>query len=65
MRVVKLQQVLEHLDGVQSELIVMAKMLKLAMLMLALTVTGLTACGKRGEPYRPSEIPAKSGESTS
>ena len=21
---------------------------------------GLTACGKRGDPYRPSEIPAKS-----
>ena len=34
-------------------------------LMLALTTTSLTACGKRGEPYRPSEIPAKSGDSSS
>ena len=35
------------------------------MLMLALTASGLTACGKRGEPDRPSEIPARSGDSTS
>ena len=35
------------------------------MLMLVLTATGLTACGKRGEPYRPSEIPAKPGDSNS
>ena len=37
----------------------------MVMLVLALTATGLTACGKRGEPYRPSEISAKSGGSTS
>ena len=35
------------------------------LLMLALTATGLTACGKRGEPDRPSEISAKSGDSPS
>ena len=37
----------------------------MVLLMLALTATGLTACGKRGEPYRPSEIPVKWGGSTS
>ena len=37
----------------------------MVMLMLALTATNLTACGKRGEPYRPSEIPAKPGDSNS
>ena len=37
----------------------------MVMLMLALTATSLTACGKRGEPYRPSEIPAKPGDSNS
>ena len=25
---------------------------------------GLTACGKRGDPYRPSNIPAKSHSQT-
>ena len=35
------------------------KQIAMVMLMLALTATGLTACGG-GEPYRPSEIPAKS-----
>lgn len=37
----------------------------LAMLILGLALGGLTACGKRGDPYRPSEIPAKSPESAS
>lgn len=23
-------------------------------------VSGITACGKRGDPYRPSEVPTKS-----
>ena len=41
------------------------RQIAMVMLMLALAATGLTACGKRGEPYRPSEIPAKSGDSTS
>ena len=26
---------------------------------------GLAGCGKRGDPYRPSEIPAKSQSQTS
>ena len=41
------------------------RQIAMVMLILALTATGLTACGKRGEPYRPSEIPAKLGDSTS
>ena len=41
------------------------RQLTMVMLMLLLTAPDLTACGKRGEPYRPSEIPAKSGGSTS
>ena len=36
-----------------------------AMLVLALVTGGLTACGKRGDPYRPSEIPAQSAETDS
>ena len=32
---------------------------------IILTLTfGLTACGKRGDPYRPSDIPAKSHTQT-
>ena len=41
------------------------RQIAIVMLMLALTTTGLTACGKRGEPYRPSEILAKSSDSPS
>ncbi len=37
----------------------------LAMLVLALVAGGLTACGKRGDPYRPSEVPAQSADSAS
>jgi predicted small lipoprotein YifL len=36
-----------------------------AMLVLTLVASGLTACGKRGDPYRPSEIPAQSADSDS
>ena len=43
----------------------MGGVLTAGMVVVALTATALTACGKRGEPYRPSEIPAKSGDSTS
>ncbi|MGB1176363.1 MAG: LPS translocon maturation chaperone LptM [Candidatus Puniceispirillaceae bacterium] len=43
----------------------MMKRLGLTMLVLALVAGGLTACGKRGDPYRPSEIPAKSANSGS
>jgi predicted small lipoprotein YifL len=35
------------------------------MLVLALVAGGLTACGKRGDPYRPSEVPAKSTDTVS
>ena len=41
------------------------RQIAIVMVLVALTATGLTACGKRGEPYRPSEIPAKSGDSIS
>ena len=41
------------------------KPVALVILMLALAAGGLTACGKRSDPYRPSEIPAPSGESAS
>ena len=41
------------------------RQIAIVMVLVALTATGLTACGKRGEPYRPSEIPAKSGDGTS
>ena len=41
------------------------RQIAIVMVLVALTATGLIACGKRGEPYRPSEIPAKSGDSTS
>ena len=41
------------------------RQIAMVILLLALTDTCLTACGKRGEPYRPSEIPAKSGDSIS
>ena len=41
------------------------KPVALVILMLALTAGGLTAFGKRGDPYRPSEIPATSGDSAS
>ena len=34
-----------------------------AMLVLALIAGGLTACGKRGDPYRPSEVPAQPADS--
>ncbi|WP_332923371.1 hypothetical protein [Candidatus Puniceispirillum sp.] len=28
-------------------------------LITLLAIAGLTACGKRGDPYRPSDAPAK------
>ncbi|MEC8642587.1 MAG: lipoprotein [Pseudomonadota bacterium] len=34
-----------------------------AILVLALLAGGLTACGKRGDPYRPSDIPAQAADS--
>lgn len=41
------------------------KRIGFAMVVLALLAGGLTACGKRGDPYRPSEIPAKSADGAS
>ena len=41
------------------------KLIAMVIVMLALNAIGLTACGKRGDPYRPSEVSAKSGDSTS
>ena len=32
-------------------------------LALVMAAGGLSACGKRGDPYRPSEIPAKTADS--
>ena len=43
----------------------MMKRFGFAMLVLALVTGGLTACGKRGDPYRPSEIPAQSADTDS
>ena len=37
------------------------KRVGLILLVLGIALGGLTACGKRGDPYRPSEIP---GEAT-
>lgn len=31
----------------------------IACLVTLLAITGLTACGKRGDPFRPSDVPAK------
>ena len=41
------------------------RQIAMVVMMMMLTANGLTACGKRGEPYRPSDMPAKSGNSTS
>jgi len=43
----------------------MMKHIGFVMLVLTLVAGGLTACGKRGDPYRPSEVPAKSANSGS
>tara|TARA_Y100000991_G_scaffold144152_1_gene108869 strand:+ start:605 stop:781 length:177 start_codon:yes stop_codon:yes gene_type:complete len=37
----------------------MQSKLVMASLCALLVITGLNSCGKRGDPYRPSEIPAK------
>ena len=33
--------------------------LVMASLCVLLVIAGLSSCGKRGDPYRPSEIPAQ------
>ena len=35
-----------------------ARQIGVMIVVLMLALGGLTACGKRGDPYRPSEIPA-------
>ena len=42
----------------------MKRTLILSSLMSIMLVFGLAACGKRGDPFRPSEIPAKSHTQT-
>ena len=37
----------------------MQRKLVMAGLCALLIVTGLSGCGKRGDPYRPSEIPTQ------
>ena len=44
--------------------VVMHRTLILGSLISIMLTIGLTACGKRGEPYRPSDIPAKSHTQT-
>ena len=38
----------------------MVRRAAMAFIIMLLGVSGLTACGKVGDPYRPSEIPQKS-----
>ena len=37
----------------------MHRKLVMASLCALLVIAGLSSCGKRGDPYRPSEIPAR------
>ena len=37
----------------------MQRKLVMAILCALLVIVGLSSCGKRGDPYRPSEIPAQ------
>ena len=41
----------------------MTRSLILLLVTFVVVTGGLTACGKRGDPYRPSEIPAKPADS--
>ena len=41
----------------------MTRSLILLLVTFVVAIGGLTACGKRGDPYRPSEIPAKPADS--
>ncbi|WP_274378514.1 LPS translocon maturation chaperone LptM [Candidatus Puniceispirillum marinum] len=42
----------------------MLNKLMITCLVTFLAVAGLTACGKRGDPYRPSDVPAKTETAT-
>ena len=37
----------------------MQRKLVMAILFTLLVIAGLSSCGKRGDPYRPSEIPTQ------
>ena len=37
-----------------------ARQIGMMIMVLMLALGGLSACGKRGDPYRPSEVPADS-----
>lgn len=41
-----------------------AKQIGVMIMVLMLALGGLTACGKRGDPYRPSDVPADTGSSS-
>ena len=41
----------------------MTRSLILLLVTFVVATGGLTGCGKRGDPYRPSEIPAKPADS--
>ena len=41
----------------------MQRKLVMAGLCALLMIAGLSNCGKRGDPYRPSEIPAQQSDS--
>lgn len=42
-----------------------ARQIGVMIMVLMLALGGLTACGKRGDPYRPSQVPADSAGSSS
>ena len=41
----------------------MQRKLVIAGLCALLVIVGLSSCGKRGDPYRPSEIPTQQNDS--
>ena len=42
-----------------------ARQIGVMIMVLMLALGGMTACGKRGDPYRPSEVPADTTGSSS
>lgn len=42
-----------------------ARQFGVMIMVLMLALGGLTACGKRGDPYRPSDVPADTTVSNS
>lgn len=58
----KIKAALSPEQGRQS---MAARQVGVMIMVLMLALGGLTACGKRGDPYRPSEVPADSADSNS